>query len=295
MAGAGDDPVQDRARNLDNTILNTLAHLGCASFEQLHALCFPNAVLATARLKLNALVEAGVIMHSPWRLPSRSRHSGHVWTITQYGMEAMEPLSDAPILSIPDMGRPSTAREYEEWRVRLQVRTFVVRLILEARQDRLCADFDASFSLAHPTPLGPLYPAQPDAILSVQWDPSAVQATDWLPWRSQIMSGAAVVRYPAYIERQGNVASLEQLVERSIEQSTPGVPLVILTSADRQRIVLDLLRHRGYTQPMRLAHWGALQNEVDGTAWRDALGGIRRLRPGEEEARALEQAREREA
>lgn len=295
MAGAGDDPVEDRARKLDNTILNTLAHLGCASFEQLHALCFPNAVLATARLKLNALVQADVIMHSPWRLPSRSRHSGHVWTITQRGLEVMEPYSDAPVLSIPDMGRPSTAREYEEWRVRLQVRTFVVRLILEARQDPLCADLSASFSLAHPTPLGPLYPAQADAVLLVQWDPPVVQATDWLPWRGQIVSGPAVVRYPAYVERQGNVASLEQLVERSTEQSTPGLSLVILTSADRQRIALDLLRHRGYSQPMRLAHWGALQNEINGTVWRDALGGIRRLRPGEEETRALEKAREREA
>lgn len=295
MAEAGDDPVQDRARKLDNTILNTLAQLGCASFEQLHALCFPSAVLATARLKLNALVEAGVIMNSPWRLPSRSRHSGHVWTITQRGLEVMQPSSDAPPLSIPDMGRPSTAREYEEWRVRLQVRTFVVRLILEARQDRVCADFDVSFSLAHPTPLGPLYPAQPDAVLSVQWDPSVVQPTDWLPWHSRLRDGAAVVRYPIYLERQGNVASLEQLIERSVEQSNAGVALLLLTSADRQRIALDLLRHRGYSAPMRLAHWGALQNEINSTAWRDAVGGMRRLRLGDEEARALDKAREREA
>jgi hypothetical protein len=282
-------------RQLDHTIVSTLAHLGCASFEQLHALCFPNAVLATARLKLNTLIDGGVIMHSPWRLPSRSRHSGHVWTITQQGLDMLERAGTRTAASIPDMGRPSTGREYEEWRVRLLVRTFVVRLILEARQDPLCANLSVTFLLAHPTPLGPLYAAQPDALLSVRWEPAAVQAPDWLPWCGAAAHDAAAARYRIYVERQGNVASLDQLIERSVDQPAPGVPLVLMTTADRQRIAFDLLRHRGYSQVFRIAQWGALQTSVDGRVWRDAAGEARKLRLDADEAHELEQTRAFEA
>lgn len=294
MVGAGGDPVGDRAHKLDTTILSTLAHLGCASFEQLHALCFPNAVLATARLKLNALISAGLIAHSPWRLPSRNRHSGHVWTMTQQGLERFQQHA-APPSPIPDMGRPSTAREYEEWRVRLLVRTFVVRLILEARQDPVCANLDVSFSLTHPTPLGPLYPAQPDALLAIVWQPAQVQPPDWLPWPRQPGQAKSGTRYPVHIERQGNVASLDQLIERSIEQQAVGVPLVILTNADRYRIAHDLLRHRSKRRPIRMTHWNLLQTSIDGPVWRDMAGTARTLRLGDDEKLDLEEPRQRGA
>lgn len=295
MVGASDDSVGARTRTLDNTIVKTLAHLGCASFEQLHALCFPNAVLATARLKLNALISAGMIMHSPWRLPSRNRHSGHVWTITQHALEMLEQSGVPHTPSIPDMGRPSTAREYEEWRVRLQVRTFVVRLILEARQDPLFADLDVTFLLAHPTPLGPLYTAQPDATLLIVWHPPTVQPIDWLPWSRPGLRSSAALSYPVYLERQGNVASLDQLIDRSTDQSTPCIPLVLLTSADRYRIAHDLLRHRGYSRPIRLAHWNSLQSSIAGTGWRDAAGVARALWLDDDETLTMNMPRQRGA
>ena len=41
------------------TVLATLAHLGCATLSQLHALCFPQAFASTVRLGLIGLAEAG--------------------------------------------------------------------------------------------------------------------------------------------------------------------------------------------------------------------------------------------
>jgi hypothetical protein len=175
------------------------------------------------------------------------------------------------------------------------VRTFVVRLILEARQDPLCANLSATFWLAHPTPLGSLYAAQPDALLAVRWEPATVQAPDWLPWCGAAAHHAAATRYPIYAERQGNVASLDQLIERSVDQPASDVPLVLMSTADRQRIAADLLRRRGYSQIFRMAHWGALQASVDGRVWRDAAGEARKLRLDAGEAHELEQSRAFEA
>src|SRR3954453_2462005 len=119
----------------DGAILSTLAHFQCATVHQLHPLCFPSHTLATARITLYYLAEAHFIARSNWRLKRESHERGQVWTLTAKGHALLQRyVQHTPPLTHIDLARPSSAIEHEEWRVRIQIRTLLVRLLLEARR-----------------------------------------------------------------------------------------------------------------------------------------------------------------
>ena len=76
--------LEDSLRR-DVAILSTLAHLHCTTIPQLHALCFPYHTLATARLSLHYLAQAGFIAHTPWQVRCGSREGGQIWSLTAKG------------------------------------------------------------------------------------------------------------------------------------------------------------------------------------------------------------------
>ena len=128
-------PHTDDTLRRDIAILSTLAHLHCATVLQLHALCFPYQTLATARITLYYLAEANFGIRTCWRLKRETRERGQIWTLTAKGHDLLRRyVHDVPALTFLDLARPSTSLEHEEWRVRLQVRTLVLRLLLEARR-----------------------------------------------------------------------------------------------------------------------------------------------------------------
>src|SRR3712207_6058476 len=130
----------------DVATLSTLAHLHCGTVQHLHALCFPHHARATVRVSLHYLAAAGFVAQSTWqtkrvsrmRGPETREEGGQVWTLTPKGHALLQQyVPDVPPLAWIDLARPSTALEHEEWRVRLDVRTLLIRLVLEARSAAL--------------------------------------------------------------------------------------------------------------------------------------------------------------
>ncbi len=58
------DPTLQR----DIAVLSALAHLGWLTTEQVHALCFPGAMVSTVRTTLRYFREAGWVYAARWRI-----------------------------------------------------------------------------------------------------------------------------------------------------------------------------------------------------------------------------------
>ncbi len=165
----------------DVQILLALAHLHCATLPQIHALCFPFQVLATAPITLRSLAEGNFLAHSTWQLKRGSRERGQVWVLTSKGHGLLQRyVPSIPPLAPVDLGRPSTAVEHEEWSVRLDVRTLLIRLILKARRTAMLHTLDlhlpwevsiTSLCSAGPRP-------GPDAVLRIAWHPPERQGAE---------------------------------------------------------------------------------------------------------------------
>ncbi len=203
-------PHTDDTLRRDIAILSTLAHLHCATVLQLHALCFPYQTLATARITLYYLAEANFVIRTCWSLKRETRERGQIWTLTAKGHDLLRRyVHDVPALTFLDLARPSTSLQHEEWRVRLQVRTLVLRLLLEARRAPLlqCLDVLLPTTANWPTSWGGAPQVEPDALISIVWQPGTRKGGEWLPWLDDTRT---VEDTRAYIRR-----SLQQFAENN--------------------------------------------------------------------------------
>jgi hypothetical protein len=234
--------TQDDTLRRDVAILSTLAQLHCATIPQLYALCSPNHTLTTVRTSLFYLAEAHCIAHSTWRVRGLTRERGQVWVLTAKGHETLRRYSPHfPPLACIDLGRPSTALEYEEWRVRIWIRTMLVRFLLHARYTSFLnrLEFQLPWNPSDLVPSKPTLPPEPDATVLVVWHPAERQPNDWLPWlvplpASQSVS-QSVVCYPIFVERTHARIDIASLVSSWSATSIPShyVPLVILQDEAR--------------------------------------------------------------
>ena len=261
----------------DIAILSTLAHLHYATVQQIHALCFPYHTLATARMTLHYLAEANFVAHSSWRVRGLSRELGQVWTLTAKGNGLLQRyVPHVPPLARIDLARPGSALEHEEWRVRIHVRTLLVRLLLEARATDVlsCVEVQLPWNASWPTAWGLVPQPEPDALIAVAWNPAERQPTDWLPWLAPTSVSTSAIRYPIYLERtyaQTNVA--EALQTWAQLWPAPGhIPVVILQHEGRYAPTYQQLATLPLSPPLRLATWTALEAGITHEQWRDERG-----------------------
>jgi hypothetical protein len=170
----------------DLTILRTLVYLGWSTTEHMHALCFPCVGIATARMALRTLEDAGWIWHARWRIKTSS--GSHIWTITTKGLQLLTCYGFRTTRSMQcSLGRPSTAFEHVEWRVGLAARTLITRLVLEARRTELLAHYNAVLSTPwRGSPVDDGAPLPPDVVLSIAWAPRIRHPSTWLPWITDV-------------------------------------------------------------------------------------------------------------
>ena len=268
----------------DVAILSTLAHLHCATVSQLHALCFPFHTLATARLTLHYLAEANFIARSTWRLKQETYERGQVWILTAKGIDLLQRYAlHVPPLARIDLGRPSTAVEHEEWRIRLQVRTLLIRLLLEARQTPLlhALEIRLPWSASWPTAWGQVPLPDPDACVSVTWSPAERKGADWLPWLDPGQAHDHTIHHPIYLERAYARANLLNLVpappRRGPDEQV--VPLLILRDDARCLPIVQQLQTLPNAPAVRLASRAALDRGLTHAPWLDEHGAACSLQP----------------
>ncbi len=269
----------------DVAILSTLAHLHCGTVQHLHALCFPHRALATVRTSLHYLAAAGFVAQSTWqtRRVSRergqdiSRERGQIWMLTPKGHDLLQQhILDAPPLAWIDLARPSTAIEHEEWHVQLDVRTLLVRLLLEAR----CTALLNYVELYLPGGIGWPWPwrcaacPQPDALISILWHPAICQSVDWLPWVAPAENAVGATHYPIYLERIHSQFSVTEIVRALAQTPTEPlhIPVVILQSEDHYASTYHQLAALPHLSPIRLATWTALEGGIAQEWWRNEEG-----------------------
>jgi len=276
-------PLPDAGLRRDVAILSTLAHLHCATVVQLHALCFPYHALATARITLHYLAEAHFINRSPWRLKYESTERGQVWTLAARGHDLLQRyVPDIPPLARLDLGRPSTAVEREEWRVRLQVRLVLLRLVLEARTTPLlrCLAIQLPGSMNWLAAWSSRVQLEPDALVSVVWHPAERQQRDWLPWLDAGPLPASAIHYPIFVERTHTRAELAELlpVWAAAEPAPQHMSVVIVRNEDRYTAISNHLATLPLATSLQLATWADLDGDTTQHLWRDmrgAAGGLR--------------------
>ncbi len=273
--------LEDALRR-DVAILSTLAHLHCATIAQIHALCFPFHTLATARLTLHYLAEANFIARSTWRL---KRDGGQVWVLTAKGNALLQRyVPRVPPLVRIDLGRPSTAVEHEEWRIRLHVRALLTGFVLQARQQALLhtADVLLPCAASWPTAWGHVSIPDPDACLRVVWHPAERKAADWLPWLDPGSDLAHAIHHPIYLERTHARTNLLDLLPAwsQVPAPQPMAPLLILASHARHAAMVQQLRRLPEAPAVRLVTWAALGGSLTRAPWTDATGVPCRLQPG---------------
>ena len=140
-------------------VLHTLAQLWYATTDQLHTTCFPDEASSRARLSLATLRAAGCLDLTPWRLPHVCQERGSVWTLTRAGGAVLAAYGGTLVAGpLEALDVPSTALERDEWRVRMAVRSLIVRLIVQARRSPLLADLRVQVRTAWPTPYAPPQP-----------------------------------------------------------------------------------------------------------------------------------------
>ncbi len=265
----------------DVAVLSTLAHVAWLTTDQLHALCFPETKLATVRTALRYYEEAGWLRRARWGISGCPKH--HVWTITTKGntiVARYTPIHVQP--QFVDLSRPSTALEQDEHRVQMVVRTFLVRLILEARARPCLAQLSVTLKGGTPAHSGvPFAAIAPDAMLSVVWEPARRQAAIWLPWRDGAQHTDHLMHYPLYVDRAVHPDQhAVMFAERDAPSAThPCIPLLICDHDDRLRAVQHTLQARMPQQAVRMSTWTRLERGITEHTWQDAAGHACTLRP----------------
>ena len=268
----------------DVAILSTLAYLHCATAQQLHALCFPYHTIATTRTTLYYLAEAHFIARTPWRLKRESDERGQVWALAAKGHDLLQRyIPHLPPLARIDLARPSTALEHEEWRVRLQVRTLLVRLLLAARQTPLLLAIEVQlpWNASWPTARGDVPLPGPDACVAITWHPAERKAADWLPWLEPSPTQATTILHPIYVERTHARTNLASMLP-AWSQNWPDqhlLPVVILQDEGRYAPTLQQLHTLPQAPAVRLGTLAALEGGLPQAQWRDEHGVACGLRP----------------
>jgi len=275
--------LEDTLRR-DVAILSTLDHLHCATVSQLHAICFPYNTLATARLSLHSLTQARFIAHTPWQVQCGSREGGQIWSLTAKGNDVLQRyVPHVPPLARLDLACPSSAIEHEEWRVRLQVRTLLVRLALEVRQTAVLQSIAVHlpWNMSWPSAWGHLPLPDPDACITVTWQPAERKPGDWLPWLEPTTTGGSIVYHPIFLERSYARVNLLDLLTIWAERwpDGPCVPLVILQEDDHCTPVVQQFQSVPQVPAVRLASWAALTSGVTHARLLDERGEPCCLRP----------------
>jgi len=257
----------------DLAVLTTLAQLGCATFPQLYALCFPHCVVATARVALANLTAAGYLANSRWYLKQATRERGQVWTMTPRGSAILQRYVTLPdTLPEIDLGCPSTSVEYDVWRARIQARTLIVALILEARRSSFLTGLQVT--LTHGWSAFQREACRPDTLLTIGWRTPTTQTSDWLPWWPTPPRMEQGVQYPVYLDRATGTPPLGWLhaAPPGPAPEQPWVPLLILDAEDRYAPIQDVLVPADYRGPLRWSTWETLRAGAGAGRWRDAQG-----------------------
>ena len=264
--------ILDDTLKRDVAILSTLAQFHCATVPQLHALCFPYHALATARTTLFYLAEAHFIARSTWRVRGLSQERGQVWILTAKGHDLLQRyMPHLPPLARIDLGRPSTALEHEEWRVRIWLRTLLARLLLEARHVPFlhCLEVQFPGSANWPTSWGQLAQPEPDALISVVWHPAERQATDWLPWLACQSLPDIAIRYPIFVERAYALMNVAELLPVRIAMSSLSlvIPIVILQDEARYTSASEHVSMLAPAHLVRITTRAALERGTTHNQW----------------------------
>lgn len=220
----------------DLAVLRTLAQFGWLTTEHVHALCFPDTGIATVRITLRALEDAGWMCHARWRI--KGSNSSHIWTVTTKGLQLLAGYGlDVANFRLCDLVRPSTGLEHVEWRIELAARTLITHLVLEARQLAVLAYF--SFLL--PKPWSKLFTDDvtqqlPDVVLSIIWSPSTVHTTAWLPWTADVtpLHSTPPIDYMLFFDRMSWVCALQNL--QAVQPSVR----IVLRPTDSQQDVMNM-------------------------------------------------------
>ena len=264
----------------DLAVLKTLAHLGCTTFQHLHALCFPGCVAATARGALAHLCAADAITHTRWMLRHTNQQRGQIWALTTKGFDLLRRYEALPptMLDI-DLGRPSTAVEHDEWRVRMDVRTLIVALIVQARRAAFLTQLRMTLPHTWPTAFG--RECRPDAVLHIVWQAPSMKHSDWLPWPEAMSVRAQPIHYPIYLDRTAATSPVcwVQHAAGAVPVDYPCVAVVVLNSEERYIQAQQELTALRYHEPVRLNTWQALAAGVASTPWRDIQGRVCSLQP----------------
>ncbi len=268
-----DDPTCHSTDQLqrDLAVMQTLAHVGWLTTDQVHALCFPHTMRATVCRTLRQFAAAGWVQSARWRVAAQP--CGHVWALTRSGYQLMSRYGVLPEpWGVYDLARPSTTIEKAEWRAHLAVRTLIVQLVVEARQTAALAAVAPSLAL-QPTPSLSLWSAEPcaDAILTIAWSPAAVQPSRWLPWTGSAPVPGATTTYVVCMDREGRRLDAAWL-QMVLHLDPTAIPIIILNSAERHVQAQQVVQQHGLVPPLRLAAYGALTSGMTGQQWVDGYG-----------------------
>lgn len=271
VSSAGDG--LDAAVKREVAVLSTLAHLGSLSIQHLHALCFPNCMLATARTHLRYLEDAGYVRHARWRIKASSGYQGQMWTITTKGARMAEHyLPSAASHQILDLARPSTALEHEEWRVRIDVRSFLVKLIMEARRRPLLAHLALAQPRVWPAALNTGgYDLVPDITLSIVWQPGHANPMDWLPWQSGPSAHAGQpVEYAIWVDRNLGEFPVDRLLEGGVVcNGHSKATTCVVRGSEHYALAQDQNARLHQPVGVRLVTWEMLEEGIIAGGWRD--------------------------
>jgi hypothetical protein len=171
-----------------------------------------------------------------------------------------------------DLGCPSTSVEYDVWRARIQVRTLIVALIVEARRCAFLTGLGMTLTYTWPTALGEA--CRPDALLQICWRNATVKPGHWLPWWPATPPLDSDAQYAVYLDRATGtppLAWLQDASDAAAPEQVP-VPVLVLHTEDRYRMIQQALTARTYHDPIRWSTWAALRSGVGAGQWRDALG-----------------------
>ncbi len=267
-------PTVDTATQRDIAVLSSLAQLGWLTTEQVHALCSQGTMVSTVRTSLRYFREAGWVHAARWRI--RGCGGSQLWAITAKGQDLVARyLPVAVPYQLLDLGRPSTALEHAEYRLQLLLRSFIVQLILEARQTACLAQLDVA--LHQPAILA--YAScqrtiTPDASLSVVWHSPVMQSATWLPWLTRAIDAEWTIYYPIYLARTVHRDCLTQIID-TCKTPTAGrrsIPTLILHHEEQLAVAQQALQVLSHQHPVRLSTWERLETGITREAWLDGHG-----------------------
>jgi hypothetical protein len=163
----------------------------------------------------------------------------------------------------------------------------VLRLLLEARRAPLlqCLDVLLPTTANWPTSWGGAPQVEPDALISIVWQPGTRKGGEWLPWLDVGTLPTTPIRYPIFVQRTHSQAIPAELLPTwaAMYSELGHIPVVVLRNEDRYTEATRQLTMLGPTSPIRLTTWAALHSDTGHKLWWDARGAASTLRPESDE------------